>query len=362
MGQPSVGLKPGPISYASLIHSYAECGMFDKAEDLLKQMRDMGINPNAGTYNGLIFAYGMHCRYDDMNRLFNNMKRWVCSPDDRTYSGMIVAYAKAGLFRRMERMCREMDRNGWKPSFATINAIIQAYAKHGLVEQMQASYMCVKDYRVLISRTSIRAMASVYIERCKFYQLRVLVSDVGLKRNNVGNLLWNLLLLSFGANFQMKNLDRSFREMKDACFAPDITTFNIRALSFARMNMLWELHSTVIQMHHAQVLPDLVTFGAIVDAYINLKLRFRSMFEELDVLHMKGFSPSIATDPLVFKAFGKGDFHSSSEMLMKLNPKPYGEDWTYGLLLSFYLKKRGARRIEQNPDNRGVVTKKFIVS
>lgn len=360
----ALGLQPGLVTYAALLQSYAESGFFDRAEELLRHMLESSIRPNAATYNGLIHAYGKQGHYDDMNRLFNNMKRWGCPPDFHTYSCMIVAYAKAGLFRRMERMWREMDFNGWKPDYATINAIIQGYAAHGLVKQMHGSYLYIKDYRVLVSRRTIIAMATVYIRSSKFHQLRLFVKDVGLKRNNVGNLLWNLLLLSFAANFQMKNLQRGFQEMEVAGFSYDLTTFNIQALGFSRMQMFWDLHVTLIYMRKAGVAPDLVTFGAIVDAYISGRARFHKMFEELDELQMKELCPDVRTDPLVFEAFGKGDFQSSSEMLMLTNPKPYGSNWTYGLLMSFYLRKRGVKRIPQRSDDmqeNRFVAKKFVL-
>eukprot|EP00250_Pteridium_aquilinum_P018421 c24082_g1_i1 orf=632-1771(+) len=357
------GLQPGLVSYTALLQSYAESGYFDRAEELVRQMLENSIQPNAATFNGLILEYGKHGRYDDMNRIFNNMKRWRCSPDYRTYRFMIVGYAKAGLFRRMERMWKEMDSNGWKLDFPTINAIIQGYAAHGLVDQMHASYLYVKDYRVLVSRATIRAMASVYIRTSKFYQLRLFVKDVGLLRADVGNLIWNLLLLSFAANFQMKNMQRSLLGMEAAGFAYDLTMYNICVLGYSRMQMLWELHTTLVSMRKARVAPDLVTFGAVVDAYIFGRQRLAKMFEELDELGMKELCPDVKTDPLVFVAFGKGDFQSSSETLMRINPKPYGKSWTYGLLLSFYLRKRAARRILQNPSERQgsrFVAKKFI--
>lgn len=359
----ALGLQPGLVTYAALLQSYAESGFFDRAQELLRHMFESSIRPNAATYNGLIHAYGKQGHYDDMNRIFNNMKRWGCPPDFQTYSCMIVAYAKAGLFRRMERMWREMDFNGWKPDYATINAIIQGYAAHGLVKQMHGSYLYVKDYRVLVSRSTIIAMATVYIRSSKFHQLRLFLKDIGLKRNNVGNLLWNLLLLSFAANFQMKNLQRGFQEMEVAGFSYDITTFNIRSLGFSRMQMFWDLHVTLIYMHKAGVAPDLVTFGAVVDAYISGRARFHKMFEELDELQMKELRPDVRTDPLVFEAFGKGDFQSSSEMLMLTNPKPYGSNWTYGLLMSFYLRKRSVKRIPERSDDmqeNRFVAKKFV--
>ncbi|MCO5581980.1 hypothetical protein L7F22_035869 [Adiantum nelumboides] len=340
----ALGLQPGLPSYTALLDSYAEACCFNNAEALARKLLECEIKPNAATFNGLMLAYFKQGSLDNMNKLLNNMKRWGCLPDYRTYRCMIVAYANAGLFRRMESMWREMDKNDWKLDFPIINAILRGYAAHGLVNEMHASYLRIKDYRVLVSKVTIRAMASAYIRTSKFYQLRTFVKDLGLLRKDLGSLMWNLLLMAFAANFQVKNMQRSCLGMEMAGFTYDLTTCNICLLCYARMKMLWEIHALLIRMRKLGMAPDLVSFGAVVDAYIFGRERFQKMFMELDELGLKSHCPDVKTDPLVFQAFGKGDFHSSSETLMQINPKPYGKRWTYGLLLSFYLKKRGARR------------------
>ncbi|PKU69525.1 Pentatricopeptide repeat-containing protein [Dendrobium catenatum] len=62
------------------------------------------------------------------------------------------------------------------------------------------------------------------------------------------------------------------------------------------------------------VVPDLVTYGCVVDAYMDRRLG-RNLSFVLDKMNVDS-SPVILTDPLVFEAFGKGDFHSSSESLL----------------------------------------------
>lgn len=341
----AVGIRPSVASLSSLLQGYAENGFFDRAEEILKEMEDSTTKPNAVTHTGLIYAYGKQGRYDYMTRVFNTMKRNGYSPEFHTYRCLIEAYSKGGLFSRMENTWREMDSNGFKPDPAIINSIIQGYADYGLMEQMNNTYMLLKDYRMFANRSALRSMAVAYIRCNKFYQLGLFVKEVGLKRRDVENLLWNSLLLSYAANFQMRSLQKEFQAMMDVGFNPDLTTFNIRALGFSKMLMFWDLHVTVLHMHSVGVAPDMVTFGAVVDAYINGRMRFQKMFEALDELRMKGLAPDVRTDPMVFEAFGKGDFHNSCETLLQITPRPYGVTWTYGLLTSFYLKKRAAKEL-----------------
>uniref|UniRef100_A0A0E0LV27 Pentatricopeptide repeat-containing protein n=1 Tax=Oryza punctata TaxID=4537 RepID=A0A0E0LV27_ORYPU len=120
-------------------------------------------------------------------------------------------------------------------------------------------------------------MASVYISQCKYYKLSKFITDVGLghccsNTGGDGNLLWNLYLLSFAANFKMKSLQRVFLDMVAAGFRLDITTFNLRVVAFTKMCMFWDLHLTADHMHRDGVMPDLITHDRFVDAYLERRL------------------------------------------------------------------------------------------
>uniref|UniRef100_A0A0A0LMJ8 Pentatricopeptide repeat-containing protein n=2 Tax=Cucumis sativus TaxID=3659 RepID=A0A0A0LMJ8_CUCSA len=181
-------------------------------------------------------------------------------------------------------------------------------------------------------------MAFAYIRKRKFYRLGEFLRDVGLGRKNVGNLLWNLLLLSYAANFKMKSLQREFLQMVDAGFNPDLTTFNIRALAFSRMDLLWDLHLSLEHMKHMNIEPDLVTYGCVVDAYVDRRLG-RNL--EFILSKMNPDQPPVSlTDSFVFEALGKGDFHMSSEAFMQFRKQ---KKWTYRELISLYLKKHHRR-------------------
>jgi hypothetical protein len=81
------------------------------------------------------------------------------------------------------------------------------------------------------------------------------------------------------------------------------------------MCMFWDLHLNWDHMKNENVYPDLVTYGCFVDAYLERRLARNLSF----ALENMGTNrvPVIRTDPLVFEAIGKGDFHVSSENLLK---------------------------------------------
>jgi hypothetical protein len=232
-----------------------------------------------------------------------------------------------------------MSRAGLRVDSATGNAFVRHYAAAGTVWQTEAAVGRLRKTGLLISADAIRAVASAYVARREYYRLGEFVRGLGLGRRNAGNLLWNLYLLSFAANFKMKSLQRAFLEMADAGFRPDVTTFNIRAAAFSKMCMFWDLHLTADHMRRDGVAPDLVTHGCFVDAYMERRLA-RNLSFAFRRLDGEG-QPVVATDGIVFEAFGKGGFHATSEAVLEAAGGK--RRWTYYRLLGIYLKKQYRR-------------------
>ncbi|GJV70923.1 hypothetical protein Tco_1490918, partial [Tanacetum coccineum] len=90
------------------------------------------------------------------------------------------------------------------------------------------------------------------------------------------------------------------------------------------MSLFWDLHSSLEHMNHNGIVPDLVTYGCVIAAYLDRKLG-RNLHFALRKMNVK-YSPVVMTDQIVFDVLGKGDFHSSSEALSEFKRK---KKWTY---------------------------------
>ncbi|CAN5961332.1 unnamed protein product [Sphagnum jensenii] len=333
-----LGIKPTTSTYTCLLQCYAECGLFEQSEGILKQMITSGdAKPNTVTYTGLLHAYGKKGLYDQMWRIFNNMITVGIPPDELTYRSLVQNYARGGLFQRMNKALREMISKGIQPDSTCMNYVVRAYAQAGLVREMERHYSILREYEFNATRQTLRAVARAYLRNSNFYQLGQFVQSVGLRKPSIGNLLWNALLLSYAANFSMKNLEREFENMKQAGFAPDLTTYNILALAYSRMEQFWNLRVTVLEMQSSGVAPDLVTYGAVVDAFVAFRLQSR-LPEALKEMRTIDLVAEMRTDSLVLEVFGKGDFYIACEDLVH---NMQGVDLnlrTYANLIGFYLE------------------------
>ncbi|KAK6131748.1 hypothetical protein DH2020_034545 [Rehmannia glutinosa] len=329
------GLLPDDSTLSVLLLHYASNGLLDKAHGIWDEMLNSSFVPDTKVVSELIFIYGSMRDFGMVTRILLQMQLKDSELLHDIFSLAISCFGKRGQLDCMEIMIKKMVSMGYSVDSSTGNAYVLYYSIFGSLAEMEAAYGRLKKSRILIEEEAIRAISSAYIKENRFYALGCFVHDVGLGRRNVGNLLWNLLLLSYAANFKMKSLQREFVRMVEAGFSPDLNTFNIRALAFSKMSLLWDLHLSLEHMKHEAVVPDLVTYGCVVDAYLDRRLG-RNLKFALQKLDWDD-SVLILTDPLVFEVMGKGDFHSNSEVVMEYVKK---KNWTYKVLISIYLKKK----------------------
>ncbi|KAL0374673.1 UNVERIFIED_CONTAM: Pentatricopeptide repeat-containing protein, partial [Sesamum radiatum] len=239
-----------------------------------KIVKSESLLPDNSTLSVLLLYYARNGLSSKASEIWEQMLNSSFMPDAEVVSQLIFLYGGMGDFGMVAKILHQMQQkdSALLPDSTTGNAYLLYYSSFGSLADAESAYGRLKKSRILIEEEAIRALSFAYIKENKFYALGRFVHDVGLGRKNVGNLLWNLLLLSYAANFKMKSLQREFVRMVEAGFHPDLSTFNIRLLAFSRMSLLWDLHLSLEHMKHEAVAPDLVTYGCVVDAYMDRKL------------------------------------------------------------------------------------------
>ncbi|XP_078182684.1 pentatricopeptide repeat-containing protein At3g42630-like [Carex rostrata] len=227
---------------SSLLLHYANNGLFAEAQSLCDEILyssffapTSSTNIDLDIVSSLIQCYAQMGHFQDILPILDDITSRNCTNNEISqcvYSLAVSCFGKAGLLELMEETLYKMTSKGLKIDSFTGNTFVKYYSCHGSIPDMEYVYQRLKKSRILIEKDTIRAMASKYINERKYFKLGEFVKDVGLGRLNVGNLLWNLLLLSYAVNFKMKTLQREFLNMLDNGFRPDLNTFNIRALAF----------------------------------------------------------------------------------------------------------------------------------
>ncbi|KAJ4890469.1 Pentatricopeptide repeat-containing protein [Raphanus sativus] len=328
----SHNLLPNYRTLSALMLCFARNGSVPRARAIWEEILNSSFVPDLLTISNLVSAHEKIGRFDEVSKITRDVTARHPKLLPAVSSLAITCFGKNGQLELMDEALDELDSNGISLDPATAKAVMRCYST---LEKMEQAYVRVKKSVGVIEEREIRALLVAYLKERKFYRLREFCFDVGLGRRDLEDLLWNSVLLSYAADFKMKSLQREFIKMRGEGFSPDLTTFNIRALAFSRMALFWDLHLTLEHMRRLEIVPDLVTFGCVVDAYVDRRLgrNLEFVYNRMNV----DDSPVVLTDPLVFGALGKGDFHLSSEAVLEFGHR---REWTYRKLIGVYLKKK----------------------
>ncbi|KAL0293773.1 UNVERIFIED_CONTAM: Pentatricopeptide repeat-containing protein [Sesamum calycinum] len=297
--------KRNACNSGSQIHSFSGERLPLIPENIVKSE---SLLPDKSTLSALLLYYARNGLLSKASEIWEQMLNSSFMPDAEVVSQLIFLYGGMGDFGMVAKILHQMQLkdSALLPDSTTGNAYLLYYSTFGSLADAESAYGRLKKSRILIEEEAIRALSFAYVKENKFYALVILCMI----------------------------LQREFVRMVEAGFRPDLSTFNIRLLAFSRMSLLWDLHLSLEHMKHEAVVPDL-TYGCVVDAYMDRKLGKNLKFA-LRKLNCND-CVSVLTDPLVFEAMGKGDFHLNSEVVMEYVKK---KDWTYKMLIAIYLKKK----------------------
>lgn len=212
----SEGFVPDSSTLSALMLCYATNGLFCKALAAWDEIMNSSFLPDVHVIAELIDIYGCKGYLDVAVRILHQIQLKDSNLLRDVYAQAISRFGKKGQLELMEVMLEEMVSMGFPVDSTTGNAYVIYYSNFGTLSEMEVAYGRLKMSRILIEEEAIRSISLAYLKKEKFYSLGQFVRDVGLCRRNVGNLLWNLLLLSYAANFKMKSLQREFVRMVES--------------------------------------------------------------------------------------------------------------------------------------------------
>jgi pentatricopeptide repeat protein len=118
----------------SIYNSLMKCHLNDtvKVEDLHFKMTADGIKPNVYIYNTMIRAFSKDAAKVD--ELYRKMFKEEIKPDVYIYSLMIDVYAKSGKLEMAVEVFDSMKAEGIPPCEVTFTTLINAFSKNGKLE------------------------------------------------------------------------------------------------------------------------------------------------------------------------------------------------------------------------------------
>jgi len=126
-------VAPDRDNWLKQLNTYGQQGKIEEAEEVMDTVAKLGMSLGVVGYNSMITAYGKAGFYEKACQLLEKMKAEGLEPDEITYSCMTGACGRVGKLKDALGFVEEMKRLGIKPSLSNFCTLISLYGKAGNV-------------------------------------------------------------------------------------------------------------------------------------------------------------------------------------------------------------------------------------
>nr|XP_016433842.1 PREDICTED: pentatricopeptide repeat-containing protein At4g01030, mitochondrial-like [Nicotiana tabacum] len=214
-------------AWNSLISGYSCKGHFEKASNLLNQMKEEGIKPDIVTYNSMVSGYSTSSCIKEALGMIRRIKSCGMSPNVVSWTSLISGCSQQGYFREAFEFLIQMQDEGIKVNSVTISSLLQACAGLSLL-------YIGKEIHCLCIRNDF--MDDVYVSTA--------LIDMYSKCGN------------------LENAKKVFQKLEDKTLA----SWNSMITGFAIYGLSTEAISVFDKMREANVQPDAITFIALLSS------------------------------------------------------------------------------------------------
>ncbi|XP_022757524.1 pentatricopeptide repeat-containing protein At4g01030, mitochondrial [Durio zibethinus] len=209
------------VAWNTLISGYSFKGLLEDARKLMIGMEEEGLTPDLVTWNGLISGYSMRGRNNEALALIHQIKNSGMSPDVVSWTALISGSSQNGNYRESLEFFSQMQQEGIRPNSVTITSLLRNCGglsllqkgkeihcfsiKNGFIEDVFVATALIDMYG---KSGNLKAAYEVF----KRIENRTLAS-------------WNCLIMGFAIYGLGKEVVSVFREMLAAGILPDAITF-----------------------------------------------------------------------------------------------------------------------------------------
>ncbi|CAJ1950381.1 unnamed protein product [Sphenostylis stenocarpa] len=208
-------------AWNSLISGYAYKGLFNNAENLLKQMKGEGIKPDLVTWNSLISGYSMWGRSEEALALMNRIKGLGLTPNVVSWTAMISGCCQNENYMEPLQFFSKMLEENVKPNSTTICSLLRACAGLSLLKKGEEIHCFCMRHGFVDDIYVATALIDIY---CKGGKLKV-AHEVFRKIKEKTLPCWNCMMMGYAIYGHGEEVFTLFDSMCKTGIRPDAITF-----------------------------------------------------------------------------------------------------------------------------------------
>lgn len=201
------------VSWNTMINGYSILGKIEEAKNLFEEMPER----NVISWNSMLAGYVKCGDVEGAYRIFRKMPR----RDVVSWNAMLACCAQSGKSNEAMALFGEMRNVGVKPTEATVVSLLSACGHLGALDQGARLHAYIDENKITISTIVGTALVDMYA-RCGSISLATKVFySIDVK----DVLTWNTIITGMANHGHAAEAHRFFKEMQEADVVPDDITF-----------------------------------------------------------------------------------------------------------------------------------------
>ncbi|XVF73042.1 hypothetical protein PTKIN_Ptkin12aG0169700 [Pterospermum kingtungense] len=209
------------VAWNTLVSGYSFKGLFEDARKLINGMEEEGLTPDLVTCNGLISGYSMWGRSNEALTLIHQMKNSGISPSVVSWTALISGSSQNGNYRESLELFSQMQQDGIRPNSVTISSLLRSCGGLSLLKKGKEIHCFILKNGFFEDVFVATALVDMY---SKSGNLKA-AYEVFKRIENRTLASWNCLIMGFAIYGLGKEVVSLFEEMLGAGILPDAITF-----------------------------------------------------------------------------------------------------------------------------------------
>lgn len=325
----------------SLLHTYVQNKMSDKAEELMKQMSVHGLLRGALPFNHMLALYVSTGAIDRVEEMVKELKKYAI-PDELTYNLWLTACSSTNDIRNAEKVFEEMKEKRLTPDWVTYSILTSIYTKAGDLKKAKEALEEMEGRVLRTKRTGYSSLISLYASLSDRENVCRIWDRMKILFRKMSDVEYKCMLSSLTKLGDITEAENIYNEWESITGTRDSRVPNILLAFYVKKKMIHKAECFHARTIKAGIEPSYTTWELLAWGY----LREERINKMMDCLK-RGISSLVKWQPdirLVRGVFDKlqklGDVETAEEFLVMLRSADCLTTEFYNCLLRTYAKAR----------------------
>ncbi|KAL6569271.1 hypothetical protein OROMI_013785 [Orobanche minor] len=308
--------------YGSLLNSYVQSKMTEKAESLMDDMRSKNYANHPLPFNVMMTLY-MKLKDDEkVESLITEMMEKEIALDTYTYNIWLTSYGSKGFLEKMEHVFQQMELdNTVNPSWATFSTMATAYIKWGHLEKAEDCLRKIESQAMGLDRKPYHYLISIYGTAGKKEEVYRIWNIYRASFVNIANFGYYTVISALVRVDDIDGAERIYDEWLSVKSTYDPRVGNLLLNFYVRKGLSEKAKTFFDQMLEIGVKPNSMTWEIVSEDHVrNMRISeaLSCLRSALLVEGSKSWKPKPANVCLILEIVEKGDDVANKNALLDI--------------------------------------------